>query len=112
MTPPCPDQARAALKLANDVRGRRAKLKAELKAGRDPRPLLISPPWWLSNNGSAWTVADLLAYLPRSGENRARQLCREAKVPPTRQLQHLSKGERLQLIAAVDRRDARRGLAA
>ena len=61
-------QRMEALQRANDVRSRRAQLKRDLKAGRQPiHELLLEPPEYL---GTA-KVFDLLLAVPKYGRVRS-----------------------------------------
>lgn len=89
------EEARAkSLKKANRIRIARATLKREVKAGRDPIPILERPP--LAARGMR--VYELLTAVPKVGVRRADRLLVEARTSPNRTLQALTQGQRNAII--------------
>lgn len=89
--------ARANLRLANDVRSRRAKLKRDLAAGRAKLvPVLLNPPPY----AAAAKVHELLRAVPGIGEKKADKLMR--RVVPTathsKTVAGLSDRQRVELV--------------
>ena len=94
-------QRKDALKKANDIRSRRARLKKDIKAGRVKiHELLLKPPEYILTA----KVADLLMQVPKYGGvkvNRALQHCR---VSPSKTIGGLSQRQRLELVEHMRRR--------
>lgn len=97
-------QARKALEIANEVRSRRSRLKAEIAAGhRRVQPLIGSPPWWLRTA----RVTELLAAVPQLGPATIRRrILGPLQIPEGRQLGRMRLSERLALIACLDARES------
>ena len=94
-------QRKEALKKANEIRSRRAKLKRDIKAGQKQiHSLLLDPPDYLHSA----KVADLLVQVPKYGRvkvNRALQHCR---VSPSKTIGGLSQRQRVELVEYMRRR--------
>src|ERR1700741_1801463 len=72
-------QRMEALARANDVRSRRAQLKRDLKAGRQPiHELLLHPPEYLETA----KVFDLLLAVPKYGRLKANKSLSQCKILP------------------------------
>jgi len=89
-------QRQEALKRANDIRTRRARLKRDLKAGRIRIDgLLLNPPDCLQTA----KVSDVLLRVPKYGRvkvNRALTYCR---ISPSKTIGGLSERQRKELVA-------------
>src|SRR4030088_2738143 len=73
-------QRMEALQRANDIRSRRAQLKRDLKAGRQPiHELLLSPPEYLETA----KVFDLLLAVPMSGRDKVNRIPTHRSITPT-----------------------------
>ncbi len=94
-------QPREALRLANEVRSRRAQLKRELKLGHaSPAEVVSHPPAWMATA----TASVVLESSQRIGPVKAARILRRAGISPTRELGSLSKLERRLLVAAIGSR--------
>lgn len=94
-------QARAALKRANGVRSRRAKLKRELALGRVSLPAIIfDPPEWMATA----TIETVLVSSRGIGPVKAARILRRARLSPSRRLGTLARAERNLLVAAIGTR--------
>ena len=89
-----------ALKRANEIRTRRARLKRDLKAGRAQiHGLLLDPPDYLLTA----KVFDLLLAVPKYGRvkvNKVLQLCR---ISPSKTIGGLSPRQRTELVSMLRR---------
>lgn len=93
--PQTPEQRKANLAIANDVRIRRANLKKELKAGRaGVIDLLLDPPDYLKT----MKIAELLRAVPRWGEKRVNRLLVLSRISPSRSLEALSDRQRKDIV--------------
>ncbi len=89
-------QRMEALQRANDIRSRRAQLKRDLKAGRQPiHELLLSPPEYLLTA----KVFDLLLAVPKYGRVKAGKI-----LSPSKTLGGLSERQRGELVTLMRRR--------
>src|SRR5581483_10923602 len=76
-----------ALARANDVRSRRAQLKRDLKAGRQPiHELLLDPPEYLETA----KVFDLLLAVPKYGRVKVNKILGQCKISPSKTVGGLS----------------------
>lgn len=83
-----------ALELANRVRVKRKELKRELAIGHaDARALLGQPPAFLHTA----EVLDFLTWVPKIGKTKAKKLCVQVRITPTRKLESLSPRQRNEL---------------
>lgn len=91
-------QRRAALRLANETRSRRAQLKRDLKAGRARLvDLLADPPEYLET----MKVGDLLISTPKWGQVKARKALRACEISPSRTVGGVSPRQRKWLVAWI-----------
>jgi len=89
-----------ALKRANDVRTRRARLKRDLKAGRvHIRGLLLDPPDYLQTA----KVFDLLLAVPKYGRVKANRILTQCRISPSKTLGGLSERQRNELVSYLRR---------
>ena len=90
-----------ALQRANDIRSRRAQLKRDLKAGRQPiRDLLLDPPDYLQTA----KVFDLLLAVPKYGRVKVNKILSQCRISPSKTLGGLSERQRGELVALLQRR--------
>lgn len=89
-----------ALQRANDVRTRRAKLKRDLKAGRQPiHELLLEPPEYLETA----KVFDLLLAVPKYGRVKVNKILTQCRISPSKTIGGLSQRQRAELVALMRR---------
>jgi len=89
-----------ALQRANDVRTRRAKLKRDLKAGRQPiHELLLEPPEYLETA----KVFDLLLAVPKYGRVKVNKILSQCRISPSKTIGGLSQRQRAELVALMRR---------
>ena len=94
-------QRMEALQRANDIRSRRAQLKRDLKAGRQPiHELLLEPPDYLQTA----KVFDLLLAVPSTGASRSTRSSPSAGISPSKTLGGLSERQRGELVDLMRRR--------
>jgi S13-like H2TH domain len=94
-------QRMEALQRANDVRSRRAQLKRDLKAGRQPiHELLLQPPEFLETA----KVFDLLLAVPKYGRVKVNKILTQCRVSPSKTIGGLSERQRRELVALMRRR--------
>jgi hypothetical protein len=92
------DQRREALALANEVRFKRAALKATLKRGEQSIiTLLEDPPQYLASA----RIAELLLACPGYGRVKVERLLTRCEVSPRRTITGLSARQRRDLIEAL-----------
>lgn len=96
-----PDQRTDALRFANEIRSKRAVLKAELKAGTAYLgPVLISPASWLRT----MRIHSLLLATPRIGETKAVRILEACRLPRTIQVRHTTAEGRRKLLRLIEER--------
>ncbi len=94
-------QRMEALQRANDVRSRRAQLKRDLKAGRQPiHELLLGPPEYLSTA----KVFDLLLAVPKYGRVKVNKILSQCRISPSKTIGGLSERQRAELVELMRRR--------
>ncbi|MGH2876745.1 MAG: integration host factor, actinobacterial type [Solirubrobacteraceae bacterium] len=94
-------QRMEALQRANDIRSRRAQLKRDLKAGRQPiGELLLKPPDYLQTA----KVFDLLLAVPKYGRVKVNKVLSQCRISPSKTLGGLSERQRGELVALLRRR--------
>jgi hypothetical protein len=94
-------QRMEALQRANDIRSRRAQLKRDLKAGRQPiHELLLSPPDYLQTA----KVFDLLLAVPKYGRVKVNKILSQCRISPSKTLGGLSERQRGELVTLLRRR--------
>jgi hypothetical protein len=90
-----------ALARANDIRSRRAQLKRDLKAGRQPiSELLLEPPDFLETA----KVFDLLLAVPKYGRVKVNKILTHCRISPSKTIGGLSQRQRTELVALMRRR--------
>jgi S13-like protein len=89
-----------ALKRANDIRTRRARLKRELKAGRTGiHGLLLDPPDYLETA----KVFDLLLAVPKYGRVKVNRILTQCRISPSKTVGGLSERQRNELVSYLRR---------
>jgi hypothetical protein len=94
-------QRMEALQRANDIRSRRAQLKRDLKAGRQPiHELLMNPPEYLETA----KVFDLLLAVPKYGRVKVNKILSTCRISPSKTIGGLSERQRAELVELMRRR--------
>jgi hypothetical protein len=94
-------QRMEALQRANDIRTRRARLKRDLKAGRQPiHQLLLEPPEYLETA----KVFDLLLAVPKYGRVKVNKILAQCRISPSKTIGGLSQRQRTELVEFMRRR--------
>jgi hypothetical protein len=89
-----------ALQRANTIRSRRAQLKRDLKAGRQPiAELLLEPPEYLETA----KVFDLLLAVPKYGRVKVNRILTQCRISPSKTIGGLSQRQRAELVALMRR---------
>jgi hypothetical protein len=89
-----------ALKRANEIRTRRARLKRDLKAGRTQiQGLLLDPPEYLLTA----KVFDLLLAVPKYGRVKANRILTQCRISPSKTIGGLSERQRNELVSYLRR---------
>src|ERR671915_949727 len=95
-----PDQRMDALKRANDIRVRRAKLKKDLKVGRVRiDSILREPPEYVATA----KVFDMLMAVPKFGRVKATRFLNQARISQSKTVGGLSERQRSELIGLLNR---------
>ncbi len=94
-------QRMEALQRANDIRSRRAQLKRDLKAGRQPiHELLLDPPEYLETA----KVFDLMLAVPKYGRVKVNKILSTCRISPSKTIGGLSQRQRGELVELMRRR--------
>ena len=94
------DQRMDALKRANDVRVRRAKLKKDLKEGKvEIEQILGNPPEYVSTA----KVIDILMAVPKFGRVKAARFLNTCRISQSKTVGGLSDRQRAELIDLFNR---------
>jgi hypothetical protein len=94
-------QRMEALQRANDIRTRRAQLKRDLKAGRQPiHELLLDPPEYLETA----KVFDLMLAVPKYGRVKVNKILSTCRISPSKTIGGLSERQRTELVELMRRR--------
>ncbi len=94
-------QRMEALQRANDIRSRRAQLKRDLKAGRQPiAELLLNPPEYLETA----KVFDLLLAVPKYGRVKVNKILTNCRISPSKTIGGMSERQRAELVDLLRRR--------
>src|SRR5215469_12275716 len=95
------NQRMEALQRANDVRSARAKLKRDLKAGRQPiHELLLDPPEYLETA----KVFDVLLAVPKYGRVKVNKILTTCRISPSKTIGGMSERQRGELVELLRRR--------
>ena len=90
------DQRMDALGRANQVRSRRAALKADLKRGATTiADVLVAPPDYLLTA----KVVDLLMAAPKCGRVKSAKIMEQCRISPSKTIGGLSERQRSELLA-------------
>jgi S13-like H2TH domain len=93
-------QRMEALKRANEIRTRRARLKRELKAGRTQiHGLLLDPPEYVQTA----KVFDLLLAVPKYGRVKVNRILTHCRISPSKTIGGLSERQRNELVSYLRR---------
>ena len=91
-------QRMEALQRANDIRSRRAQLKRDLKAGRQPiHELLLDPPEYLETA----KVFDLMLAVPKYGRVKVNKILASCRISPSKTIGGLSERQRTELVSLL-----------
>jgi hypothetical protein len=94
------NQRMDALKRANEIRTRRARLKRDLKAGRSQiHGLLLDPPEYLLTA----KVFDLLLAVPKYGRVKVNRILTHCRISPSKTIGGLSERQRDELVRFLRR---------
>jgi len=94
------DQRMEALKRANDIRVKRAKLKKDLKDGRVRiDSVLRNPPEYVETA----KVFDILMAVPKFGRVKAARFLNQARISQAKTVGGLSERQRAELVGLFDR---------
>jgi hypothetical protein len=89
-----------ALKRANEIRTRRARLKRDLKAGRTQiQGLLLDPPEYLQTA----KAFDLLLAVPKYGRVKVNRILTQCRISPSKTIGGLSERQRNELVSYLRR---------
>jgi hypothetical protein len=89
-----------ALKRANEIRTKRARLKRDLKAGRKQvHGLLLEPPDYLQTA----KVFDVLLAVPKYGRVKANRILTQCRISPSKTIGGLSARQRNELVSFLRR---------
>ena len=89
-----------ALKRANDVRVRRAKLKKDLKGGKTSiQSLLLDPPEYVETA----KVFDMLLAVPKYGRVKTNRILNMCRISPSKTIGGLSERQRTELVSLLRR---------
>ncbi|HYY21722.1 MAG TPA: integration host factor, actinobacterial type [Thermoleophilaceae bacterium] len=89
-----------ALKRANEIRIKRARLKRDLKGGRaNVHALLLDPPDYLETA----KVFDLLLAVPKYGRVKVNRVLTHCRISPSKTIGGLSQRQRRELVSYLSR---------
>jgi len=98
--PRSPDQRMEALKRANDIRVKRARLKKDLKDGRAQiEAILTDPPEYVSTA----KVFDMLMAVPKFGRVKAARFLNQCRISQSKTVGGLSERQRAELVGLFNR---------
>lgn len=94
------DQRMEALRRANDIRTARAKLKKDLKAGRQSiDSILLDPPEYVLTA----KVFDMLLAVPKYGRVKTNRILNQCRISPSKTIGGLSERQRTELVGLLRR---------
>ncbi|HEX2359029.1 MAG TPA: integration host factor, actinobacterial type [Solirubrobacterales bacterium] len=94
------DQRMEALKRANNIRSRRARLKRDLKGGKVRiQTLLLDPPEYVQTA----KVLDMLLAVPKYGRVKTNRILNQCRISPSKTIGGLSERQRAELVAQLRR---------
>jgi hypothetical protein len=89
-----------ALARANDIRSKRARLKRDLKAGRQSiNSLLLDPPEFVETA----KVCDMLMAVPKYGRVKVNKILVGCRISPSKTIGGLSERQRAELVKLLHR---------
>jgi hypothetical protein len=89
-------QRMAALKRANEIRTKRARLKRDLRSGRtNPQALLLSPPDYVLTA----KVSEMLLAVPKYGHVKVNKILAQCRISPSKTIGGLSPRQRAELVS-------------
>ena len=89
-------QRMEALKRANEIRTKRAKLKRDLRSGRtNPQALLLSPPEYVLTA----KVSEMLLAVPKYGHVKVNKILAQCRISPSKTIGGLSPRQRAELVS-------------
>lgn len=89
-----------ALQRANEIRTRRARLKKDLKAGRESiHTLLLKPPEYVETA----KVFDMLLAVPKYGRVKVNKVLQQCRISPSKTIGGLSERQRTELVSMLRR---------
>lgn len=95
------EQRRDALKSANEIRTRRARLKRDLKAGRVKiENLILDPPEWLSTA----KIFDFMIATPTFGRVKVNRILTQCRISPSKTIGGLSERQRGEIVSYLRRK--------
>jgi hypothetical protein len=94
------DQRMRALRRANEIRTRRAKLKRDLKAGKvKVETLLLDPPEYVLSA----KAFDMILAVPKYGRVKANRILSQCRISPSKTIGGLSERQRAELVGQLRR---------
>jgi hypothetical protein len=94
------DQRMRALRRANEIRTRRAKLKRDLKAGKvKVESLLLDPPEYVLSA----KAFDMILAVPKYGRVKANRILSQCRISPSKTIGGLSERQRGELVGQLRR---------
>ncbi len=94
------NQRMDALARANDIRSKRARLKRDLKAGRQSiNGLLLDPPEYVETA----KVCDMLLAVPKYGRVKVNKILTTCRISPSKTIGGLSERQRAELVKLLHR---------
>jgi hypothetical protein len=94
------DQRMRALRRANEIRTRRAKLKRDLKAGKvKVESLLLDPPEYVLSA----KAFDMILAVPKYGRVKANKILTQCRISPSKTIGGLSERQRAELVHMLRR---------
>jgi hypothetical protein len=94
------DQRMRALRRANEIRTRRAKLKRDLKAGKvKVESLLRDPPEYVMSA----KAFDMILAVPKYGRVKANRILSQCRISPSKTIGGLSERQRAELVGQLRR---------
>jgi hypothetical protein len=94
------DQRMRALRRANEIRTRRAKLKRDLKAGKvKVETLLLDPPEYVMSA----KAFDMILAVPKYGRVKANRILSQCRISPSKTIGGLSERQRAELVGQLRR---------
>jgi hypothetical protein len=94
------EQRMRALKRANEIRSKRARLKRDLKAGKVKiETLLLDPPEYLLSA----KAFDMIVAVPKYGRVKANRILGQCRISPSKTIGGLSERQRAELVGQLRR---------